>query len=168
MKFTTVWVYIVLWRKPYHRLHVDTKMRSHAIKDFFRKCDQIYSFLRIWSLKSLIKNFIFCTVFGPNWNCIVVTCGTLVFFTRVWMFYAELTSYRKLYRLEFYRFVDMKWLISNPVDTGRKLNVHKTFRRRLGRLLNVLYTFNLSPVSTGKPQKKKWVKEGFWKIGLLF
>ena len=28
----------------------------------------------------------------------------------------------------------------NPVDTGRKLNVHKTFRRRPGRLLNVLYT----------------------------
>ena len=25
-----------------------------------------------------------------------------------------------------------------PVDTGRKLNVHKTFRRRPGRLLNVL------------------------------
>ena len=35
-----------------------------------------------------------------------------------------------------------------PVDTGRKLNVHKTFRRRLGRLLNVLCTFNLRPVST--------------------
>ena len=36
------------------------------------------------------------------------------------------------------------------VDTGRKLNVHKTFSRRLGRLLNVLRTFNLRPVSTGK------------------
>ena len=35
------------------------------------------------------------------------------------------------------------------VDTGRKLNVHKTFRRRPGRLLNVLFTFNLRPVSTG-------------------
>ena len=34
-----------------------------------------------------------------------------------------------------------------PVDTGHKLNVHKTFRRRPGRLLNVLYTFNLRPVS---------------------
>ena len=30
-----------------------------------------------------------------------------------------------------------------PVDTGRKLNVHKTFRRHPGRLLNVLCTFNL-------------------------
>ena len=36
-----------------------------------------------------------------------------------------------------------------PVDTGRKLNVHKTFRRRPGRLLNVLCTFNLRPASTG-------------------
>ena len=38
--------------------------------------------------------------------------------------------------------------IRSPVDTGRKLNVHKTFRRRPGRLLNVLCTFNLRPVST--------------------
>ena len=36
-----------------------------------------------------------------------------------------------------------------PVDTGRKLNVHKTFRRSPGCLLNVLYTFNLRLVSTG-------------------
>ena len=36
-----------------------------------------------------------------------------------------------------------------PLDTGRKLNVHKTFRRRTGRLLNVLRTFNLRPVSAG-------------------
>ena len=35
------------------------------------------------------------------------------------------------------------------VDTGRKLNVHKTFIRHPGRLLNVFYTFNLRPVSTG-------------------
>ena len=37
----------------------------------------------------------------------------------------------------------------DPVDTGSKLNVHKTFRKRPGRLLNVLCTFNLRPVSTG-------------------
>ena len=36
-----------------------------------------------------------------------------------------------------------------PVDTERKLDVHKTFRRRPGRLLNVLCPFNLRPVSTG-------------------
>ena len=38
---------------------------------------------------------------------------------------------------------------TSPVDTGRKLNVHETFRRRAGSLLNVLCTFNLRPVSTG-------------------
>ena len=41
-----------------------TKM-EFSIKDFFSKCDQIRSCLRIWShlLKnSLIENFIFCTV----------------------------------------------------------------------------------------------------------
>ena len=37
-----------------------------------------------------------------------------------------------------------------PVDTGRKLNVHKTLRRRRGRLLNVLCTVSLRPASTGK------------------
>ena len=36
-----------------------------------------------------------------------------------------------------------------PIDTGRKLNLHKTFRRRPGRLLNVLCMFNLCGVSTG-------------------
>ena len=38
---------------------------------------------------------------------------------------------------------------TSPVDTGRKLNVHKTFKKRPGRLLSVLCTFNLRPVSTG-------------------
>ena len=36
-----------------------------SIKDFFRKCEQIRSFLRIWSYlqkKSLMENFIFCAV----------------------------------------------------------------------------------------------------------
>ena len=38
-----------------------------SIKDFFSKCVQIRSFLRIWShllKKSLIENFIFCAVKG--------------------------------------------------------------------------------------------------------
>ena len=36
-----------------------------SIKDFFSKCDQIRSILRIWShllKKSLMENFIFCAV----------------------------------------------------------------------------------------------------------
>ena len=44
----------------------------------------------------------------------------------------------------------------NPADTGRKLNVHKTFRRRLGRLLKVLCKLNLRPVPTGKISKKRF------------
>ena len=36
-----------------------------------------------------------------------------------------------------------------PVDAGRTLNVRKTFRRRPGRLLSVLCTFNLRFVSMG-------------------
>ena len=31
----------------------------------------------------------------------------------------------------------------SPLETGRKLKVHKTFRKHPGRLLDVLYTFNL-------------------------
>ena len=40
------------------------------------------------------------------------------------------------------------------MDTGRKLNVHKLFRRRPGRLLNALCTFNLRPASTGHEIRK--------------
>ena len=37
------------------------------------------------------------------------------------------------------------------LDTGRKLNVYKTFRRRSGRLLNVLYT-SIYVMCPGKPK----------------
>ena len=50
---------------------------------------------------------------------------------------------------------------SFPVDTGCKLNVHKTFRRRPGHLLNVLCTFNLRPVSTGFQRHKNERTFGF-------
>ena len=40
-------------------------------------------------------------------------------------------------------------VLNLSVDTGRKLNVRKTFRRRPGYLLHVLYTFNLRPVFNG-------------------
>ena len=45
--------------------------------------------------------------------------------------------------------LDRLYFPSYPVDTGRKLNIHKTLRRRPRRLLNVLCMFNLRPVSTG-------------------
>ena len=43
-------------------------------------------------------------------------------------------------------FLLFPWNYNIPVEKGLKLNVHKTFRRRL---LNVLCTFNLRPVSIG-------------------
>ena len=49
-----------------YTLHKKMKLCS---KDFFGKCDQIRSLLRIWPhllKKSLIENFIFCTVITPN------------------------------------------------------------------------------------------------------
>ena len=42
-----------------------------SIKDFFRKCHQIRSFLRIWLhllKKSLMENFIFCAVNMPEYE----------------------------------------------------------------------------------------------------
>ena len=42
-----------------------TAQKNFLIKEFFSKCDQIRSFLRVWSnllMKSLMENFIFCAV----------------------------------------------------------------------------------------------------------
>ena len=47
-----------------HLRHTTQKM-NFSITDFFSKCDQVRSFLRIWShllQKSVIENFIFCAV----------------------------------------------------------------------------------------------------------
>ena len=41
----------------------------------------------------------------------------------------------------------MHVMVSIPLVTGRKLNVHEMFRRRPRRLLNILCTFNLCNVS---------------------
>ena len=40
-----------------------------SINDFFSQCDQMHSFLRIWShllKKSWMEDFIFCAVLGPK------------------------------------------------------------------------------------------------------
>ena len=71
--------------------------------------------------------------------------------TPTWCFDQELKviRIRKIWRSE-------KKKIIIPLDTGHKLNVHKTFRRRPGRLLNVLCTFSLRPVSTAT-LKELWI-----------
>ena len=48
-------------------------------------------------------------------------------------------------------------LVNYPVGIGRKLNLHKTFTRRPERLLNVLCTFNLRPVSNGYEKFSKFI-----------
>ena len=67
--------------------------------------------------------------------------------------------------------IDSSWRrsdLNDPVDTERKLNVHKTFRRHPGRLLNVLCRVNLRPVSTADTLSK-WLKSLYWMIlGLCF
>ena len=52
-----------------------TQKMKFPIQDFFSKCDQIHSFLRIWShllKKCLMKNFVFCEKkvigFGKSWQ----------------------------------------------------------------------------------------------------
>ena len=52
-----------------HVISTAQKMKF-SIKDFFSKCDQIRSFLRIWShllKKSLMEYFIFCAVQLSNY-----------------------------------------------------------------------------------------------------
>ena len=52
-----------IWEE-FLRSNIAQKMKF-PIQDFFSKCDQIRSFLRIWShllKKSLMQNFIFCAV----------------------------------------------------------------------------------------------------------
>ena len=50
----------------FEKLEICTARKMNfSIKDYFSKCDQIRSFLRIWShlqKKSLMENFIFCAV----------------------------------------------------------------------------------------------------------
>ena len=55
-----------------------------------------------------------------------------------------------------------------PVDTGRKLNVHKTFRRHPRRILNVLCTFNLRPVSTGLLTSRYYSQIPIWYAYFVF
>ena len=58
---------LVARRCNFHKsfpIYTTLKMKF-SIKDFFSKCDQIHSFLRIWSYllkKSLMENFIFCVM----------------------------------------------------------------------------------------------------------
>ena len=76
--------------------------------------------------------------------CLFVSC--LLFWTPVGLF---CNPGNLDFFLDVCRFTLLNLFVHSPVDTGRKLNVHKTFRRLPGRLLNVVCTFNLRLLSTG-------------------
>ena len=65
----------VMYRVPLH------KKMKFSIKDVFSKCNQIRSFLWIWSpllKKSLMENFIFCEVFTVCGWVHILYCGQRV------------------------------------------------------------------------------------------
>ena len=56
-----------------------TQKKKFSIKGFFSKCDQIWSFRRIWShllKKSLMENYIFCAVIIHE-NCTIISSSML-------------------------------------------------------------------------------------------
>ena len=59
-------------------------------------------------------------------------------------------------RISLYPFI--KILLKNLpslLETGRKLNVHQNIRRHPKPLLNVSYTFNISPVPRGRERERE-------------
>ena len=60
-----------LMPKNKHSFESDSaQKKKFSIKDFFSKCDEIRSFLRIWPHilnKSFMKNFILCAVQREHW-----------------------------------------------------------------------------------------------------
>ena len=66
-----------------HSRRITAQKVKFSIKDFFSKCDQICSFLLIWSYflkKSLMENFIFCAVHLLNFfpDALILATGNLV------------------------------------------------------------------------------------------
>ena len=56
---------------------ITTQKMKFSIKDYISKCDQIHSFLRIWShllKKFLMENFIFSAVYRILWLYFIQSC----------------------------------------------------------------------------------------------
>ena len=55
----------IFWKSYVCPIYVTAQKIKFSFKDFFSKCDQIHSFLRIWLhllKKSLMENFLFCAL----------------------------------------------------------------------------------------------------------
>ena len=63
--FSITLINFLEFNRLYFNEEVTAQKIKFSIKDFFSKCEQIRSFLRIWShllKKSVMENFIFCAV----------------------------------------------------------------------------------------------------------
>ena len=72
-------------KKSNQKFHY-TKMKF-SIKHFLSKCDQMRTFLRIWShllTKSVMENFIFCAAYSPFWETISLLLTQSYFQTFYW------------------------------------------------------------------------------------
>ena len=61
-------------RERYRKIIVTAQKTKFSIKDFFSKCDQIRSKLRVWShlmKKSLTENFILCAVSNSTFDSVL-------------------------------------------------------------------------------------------------
>ena len=85
-----------------------TKMKF-CIKDFFSKCDQIHSFLQIWSRllkKPLMENFIFCAVYVTTFFFL------LNIFNGNWFFFRLLDWYSSFKYRHYAKFSKNLFLVS--------------------------------------------------------
>ena len=67
-------------KKVPYLISITAQKMLFSIKDFFSKCDQIRSFLRIWSdslKKSLMENFIFCAV-RYTYPSMIISCRAIL------------------------------------------------------------------------------------------
>ena len=84
------------------------------------------------------------TFYAVNIYAVVTDTFYAVVSSTVINFFTErILVLRNLWLNIFWIFWSAQCSHSNPVDTGRKLNVHKTFRRSPGRLLNVSYVHSI-------------------------
>ena len=120
--------------------------RNGSLKNCFAMVITAFIFAIFWK-------FLFCLSFYFKSNqCFSKLFSVLSFLPKLFASNRSFWSY--IWKREYYlegNSIKKRY----PVDTGRKLNVHKTFGRRPGRLLNVLCTFNLRPVSMGYSQSQQ-------------
>ena len=122
-----------------------------SIKDFFSKCDQIRSFLQIWShllKKSLMKNFIFCAVIVESsefYNCHL----TFNLFSNNASFLYTLKTSESLKFSDVFRRCRSKILVENEgVDYFRKKTLSQIFGWVLNTSLNGLIQFSIKGANT--------------------